>query len=403
MTEKCIAVIPARGGSKGIPRKNIKPLCGKPLIGWMMEAALESKSIGRVFVSTDDAEIAVVAESYGAEVVMRPVDIAGDFSKSEDAVLHLLDELEQAGEELSDVVVFLQCTSPLTTAKDIDATVDLVSKGGYDTAGTGVLFHSFLWKEGANGSYGGVNHDQTKRLMRQEREEEFLETGAVYAMRCDEFRRNKFRFFGKIGFSEVPASRSPEIDTLDDWLQVESLVRTIMPEKVSSVPIGDSIPLVSELDTSAIKAVVTDFDGVLTDNGVEVDADGHESVRCNRSDGWGISCLKSAGYHVACISTEKNPVVARRCEKMQIPYVHGSDDKEAVLREMCKEWGIELSNVLYVGNDLSDAACIEVAGIGVIPSDAIRAMESIADAKTLTRGGEGVLREISSALLGSSK
>lgn len=97
----CLAVIPARGGSKGVPRKNVRPLAGKPLIGHTIEAARSAKRIDRVVVSTDDAEIAAVARGFGAEVVIRPAELASDTASSESAVLHALDELERTEDRKS--------------------------------------------------------------------------------------------------------------------------------------------------------------------------------------------------------------------------------------------------------------------------------------------------------------
>ena len=122
-TMHVIALIPARGGSKGIPRKNLQSLAGKPLIAHTIEHARQARSVGRVVVSTDDAEIAAVSKQYGAEVVWRPAAISGDTASSESALLHALEYLQQTEGYESDLLVFLQCTSPLTLPEDIDGTV----------------------------------------------------------------------------------------------------------------------------------------------------------------------------------------------------------------------------------------------------------------------------------------
>ena len=128
------AVIPARGGSKGIPRKNIISLAGKPLIGWTLEAVRQAASTERVFVSTDDAEIADVARQFAAEVIPRPADLSGDTASSESALLHALEFLQQQEQYLPDLLVFLQCTSPLTLPEDIDGTVHALLAEEADTA-----------------------------------------------------------------------------------------------------------------------------------------------------------------------------------------------------------------------------------------------------------------------------
>jgi YrbI family 3-deoxy-D-manno-octulosonate 8-phosphate phosphatase len=145
--------------------------------------------------------------------------------------------------------------------------------------------------------------------------------------------------------------------------------------------------------------VVTDFDGVMTDNRVHVNQDGQEAVVCNRGDGWGISLLKDAGIAVACISTEENPVVRARCEKLGIPYWQGERDKLSVLQAFLKQQGIEPQHCLYVGNDTNDAGCLDFAGIAVVPRDAASVVTRLADWQTEVAGGEGVLREIASLIL----
>ena len=225
----CIAVIPARGGSVGIPRKNVKPLCGKPLIGWTIEAAKAARRVSRVIVSTNDDEIASVSEGFGAEVIRRPAELSGPVSASELALLHVLDELERREGRVPAVMAFLQCTSPLTLPEDIDGTVGLVADEGYDSAVTATAFHYFIWKEEAGRGFVGVNHDETKRLMRQQRQPEFLEIGAVYAMRCAGLRERKFRFFGKIGMQPIPSSRAFEIDEPADWIAAEARLPLVKP------------------------------------------------------------------------------------------------------------------------------------------------------------------------------
>jgi len=391
----CWAIIPARGGSKGIPGKNIKPLCGKPLIGWSIEQALKSERVNRVIVSTDDTAIADVARRSGASVVMRPSHLAGDLSRSEDALLHVLEEESCHGRTLPQTIAFIQCTSPLTLPQDIDGTVSMVLDHGYDTAVTGTPFHYFIWKANERGAFHGVNHDATRRLMRQERTPEFLEIGAVYVMKTPEFMINKFRFFGRIGIYPIPVSRSLEIDEPGDWEMAE---RMMQPRCVTPVDRPD-LKNIADLDVRAVKLVVTDFDGVLTDNRVETFADGRESVVCNRSDGWAAQLLRDAGIQVTCISTERNDVVARRCEKMGLPYRHGADDKIQVLRDFCRMYGVEPRDVLYIGNDTNDADCLREAGWGIVPADAITMVKDLADGITHARGGEGVLREVAAVIL----
>ncbi len=382
-----LAIIPARGGSKGIPQKNIKPLCGKPLVAWTIEVALAAKYVDRVVVSTDSEEIAQTSRQFGAQVVMRPTEISGDLASSESALIHALDSLHQGEGYRPDIVAFLQCTSPLTMPEDIDGTVLKVLEGRHDSAVTMIPFHYFVWKEDPDGKMEGVNHWSTRRLMRQERQPEYLEVGAVYAMRTEGLLQHKFRFFGRVGRYMVPRRRAFEIDEAGDWARAEMLLRTSGKLQWSFNRSGR---------LAHARAVVTDFDGVMTDNRVIVDQNGTESVTCNRGDGWGISLLKEMGIIVACISTEENPVVQARCQKLDIPYWQGQQDKLSALKTFLEQRGIPAEECIYVGNDTNDAACLAHAGIAVVPDDAASQVLELADWKTDATGGAGVIREIAS-------
>ena len=219
-----LALIPARGGSKGIPRKNVLALAGKPLVAYSIEAAQQSRYVTRVVVSTDDPEIGDVAKGYGAEVVWRPAEISGDTASSESALLHALNHLEQVEGYEPDLLVFLQCTSPLTLPEDIDGTVEVLLAQGADSALAVTPFHYFLWKSDRNGDATGINHDKGIRLRRQDQEPQFLETGAVYVMRAHGFQETKHRFFGKTGLYVMAPERCLEIDEPEDLRVAEVLL-----------------------------------------------------------------------------------------------------------------------------------------------------------------------------------
>ena len=163
-----------------------------------------AKRVNRVAVSTDDAEIAAVARRFGAEVVDRPESISGDAASSESALLHALDSLERSEGYEPDIVVFLQCTSPLTASEDIDGAIEAMERQGADTAVAVVPFHYFLWRRDDSGDGLGINHDKRVRLLRQDREPQYLESGAIYVMKTDGFRAARHRFFGKTSLYEMP-------------------------------------------------------------------------------------------------------------------------------------------------------------------------------------------------------
>lgn len=220
-----LAIIPARGGSKGIPRKNILPLAGKPLLAHTIEQARCAQTVGRVVVSTDDAEIAAVAQSYGAQVVRRPAAISGDTAPSEAALLHTVEHLQQTEGGVPDLLVFLQCTAPLTRAEDIDGAVRAMLAENADSALAVTPFHYFLWRQGETGDAVGINHDKQVRLLRQQRSPQYRETGAIYVMRTAGFLKARHRFFGKTTLYVMPAERCLEIDEPIDFQMAEWLMQ----------------------------------------------------------------------------------------------------------------------------------------------------------------------------------
>ena len=143
-----------------------------------------------------------------------------------------------------------------------------------------------------------------------------------------------------------------------------------------------------------IEAVIFDFDGVFTDNNVIVDEDGKEAVTCNRSDGFGISILKKSGLHLLVLSTEKNPVVFKRCEKLGIPCVHGIDDKKTFLSAWLREHDIDCNNAIFVGNDVNDSECLTFVGCGVVVADAHEEVKRISKIILKNNGGKGAVREL---------
>ncbi len=379
---KTCAIIPARGGSKGIPRKNARLLAGKPLLAHAIDSALRARRVDRVVVSTDDPEIAAVARQYGAEVVRRPEEISQDTSASELALIHVLDELQQTEDYEPDLVVFLQCTSPLTRPEDIEGTIQTLLEAQADSALAVTPFHYFLWRRDKRGDAFGVNHDPRVRPLRQEREPQYRETGAVYVMRAKGFRKAGHRFFGKTVLFETPPERSLEIDEPLDFLISEVMMRHQQEgERLQRLP-------------ERVSAVVVDFDGVFTDNRVIVLQDGTEAVLCHRSDGLGLAKLRDLGVPILVLSSEENPLVQARCEKLKIEYLTGVQHKERALLQWLEKRGIDATDVVYVGNDVNDLDCLRVVGCGVAVSDAPAEVKNTANLILSTPGGRGAVREV---------
>ncbi len=382
-----VAIIPARGGSKGLPRKNVRPLLGKPLLAHTIDAANGSRHVTRVAVSTDDPEIAEVARRFGAEVVDRPAELAGDKASSEDALLHALDRLFPDGAPQPEVFVFLQCTSPLTSSDDIDALVETLQREDADSAFLATRFHHFVWRPDASGDFHGVNHDRSVRQLRQDRPAEYFETGSGYAMRLAGFRAHRHRFFGRVAAAEMPEEHIGEIDTPADFEAIESRMRARR-----SAAARAALP-------QPVEALVMDFDGVLTDDTVIIDQDGVEHVRCSRSDGMGIDLLSRTGLPMIVLSREANTVVRARCDKLRLDCVHGLETKLATLEDWARRTGVSLANTVYIGNDVNDLDCMGAVGFPVAPSDAHEAARDAARLVLQNAGGNGAVRELADMLL----
>jgi len=222
----CDLIIPARAGSKGVPLKNIRELAGKPLIAHMIDTAKLAKSVDRVFVSTDGKQIADIASEYGAQVIMRPDDISGDVASSESAILHALEVIEKDHGGMAEYTFFAQCTAPLTNSDDLDRAMEIMGSANYDSIFAAKSFHGFIWEKDKNGQMIGVNHNHKgRRLMRQEMQPQYQETGAFYLFNTKGFIEHENRFFGRIGVCELPEEISIDIDTLEDFINAEEYLK----------------------------------------------------------------------------------------------------------------------------------------------------------------------------------
>ena|GEM_PF-10317 len=381
-----LVVVPARGGSRGVPRKNLQHVGGASLVARAVRSALAATSVDQVVVSTDDTEIADEARRHGARVVLRPADLSGDLASSESAVLHALDALGLA--EDPPVTVLVQCTSPFLDPHDLDAAVERVASGERDVVVAVAPTHDFQWRADDD-AVRAVGHSVLERQRRQDRAPHYRETGAFYAMRTAGLREGGRRFFGDVGLHAVDPVTAVEIDDHHDlwWArQLATLTRTGS---------ADTYPLLADLD-----AVVTDFDGVHTDDHAWVDATGTEHVRVHRGDGLGIAALRDAGLPFLVLSTERNPVVTARADKLRVAVLQGVDDKAAALTAWLDERGLDPARVAYVGNDVNDLPALRLVGWPVAVADAHPDVVAGARLVLTRRGGDGAVRELCDAVLG---
>lgn len=211
---KVVAIIPARGGSKGIHRKNLLMLLGKPLVAWSIEHALMSDYIDEVYVSTEDDEIADVSCSFGAQVIRRSVELASDTASSESCLLHALHQIEHT--VFVDLVVFLQATSPVRQLKLIDKAIDTLREQNADSLFSARSIEGFVWKQTENG-LDSLTYDYHHRVRRQELLTTWVEeNGSFFIFKPEILKKYNNRLGGKIIPYIVPGWQSHQIDEPKD-------------------------------------------------------------------------------------------------------------------------------------------------------------------------------------------
>ena len=219
-----LSIIPARGGSKGIPLKNLVRLGNKPLLYYTIKASKESKLITRTLVSTDNEKIARYAEKNNVQVLKRPKRLANDKARLEPVIDNVLKTINKKENYIPDIIVLLQNTSPLRLAKHIDEAIKFFIKGKYDSVLSGFSSHDFFWKT-VGENVKPVNYSPLQRPNRQEMKGEFVENGAMYITKYSCFKKNKCRISGKVGMYEMPREISTEIDSYNDLFLVAKILR----------------------------------------------------------------------------------------------------------------------------------------------------------------------------------
>jgi N-acylneuraminate cytidylyltransferase len=235
-----IAIIPARGGSKGIPRKNLVDFCGHPLVAWSIACAKRCPLVDAVYVSTDDGEIAQVAREYGAEVIARPAELSGDAASSESALLHACGVIQQQ-RECPRTLVFIQATSPLCEASDLTAALRRFADGGFDSLFSAAEAEDMLVWLKDDAGLCSLNYDHRARRRRQERDassQVWIETGAFYILRTSLLLESGNRLGGRIGLSPVSSWKSFEIDSREGLTICEALMRAYHLDRTAPVRAG---------------------------------------------------------------------------------------------------------------------------------------------------------------------
>lgn len=376
-----VAIIPARGGSKGIKNKNLQEVGGVSLVGRAIRSAQLAQKIEEVYVSTDSPAIAEEARRWGAKTIVRPADISADQSSSESAIEHAIKHIGEVS-----ITVFIQCTSPFTNATELDLAAELIDSGKYDSVFSGVEDHGFRWQEKGE-VFEPIGHSIGRRVRRQDLPNRYLETGAFYAFRAEGLLNTGSRFHGRVGC--VPVAKISHID-VDDEADLERA------RLISKIFIDQPVQ-------KRIRGVVLDFDGVQTDDYVWIDQDGRETVRVSRSDGHGISVMKKTGLEVLILSTENNSVVAARARKLGVEVILGQESKAKALVQWANKKGLKLNELVFLGNETNDLEAMKLVGLPVAVYDANPQVIQLASLVLRSKGGEKAVRELAGIVEGLSK
>ncbi len=381
-----IAFIPVRGGSKTIPGKNIKPICGRPLIHWVMDAAAGCTHISRVYVATDAPAIAETARAYGSEKVItvtRGADTATDTASTESAMLEFARTVE------FDDIVLIQATSPLLERQHLEDGISLYRSSGADSLISVVRQKRFLWEPHPHGAIP-INYDPRHRPRRQDFNGYLVENGAFYVTTRAGLLASGCRLSGKVALYEMPDQTYFELDEPTDWTIVEGLLRTRLPQPA---PLAASPPL-------RVRLFVTDVDGVMTDGGMYYSESGDELKKFNTRDGKAFELLRERGIVTAIITGENTRIVERRARKLKIDHVlQGVIDKGQALGALCQSLNISLADVVYIGDDVNDLDALRMAGFAFSPQDGRTEAKAVARYICASRGGQGCVREVAEIVL----
>ena len=373
-----VAFIPVRGGSKSIPLKNIKLICGKPLVYWTVKAACDCKYIDKVYVATDSDKIKEVAEDFNlskVQVIGRSDESASDTASTEFAMLEFAHKYE------FDNIVLIQATSPLLQGEDLDRGFEAFMEDGTDSVLSVVRQKRFNWNVDEKGFAQPSNYDVYKRPRRQEFSGYLVENGAFYITKKEDLIKFNNRVSGNIKAVEMSEETFFEIDEPSDWIIVEALMK--------------KKGIVSSEDIKEIKMFLTDCDGCLTDAGMYYSEFGDELKKFNTRDGMGFNLLRQRGIITGIVTGESVKLNHRRAEKLKLDILEeGCSDKLTVVKKLCEKYEIELKNVAYVGDDINDIEVIKNVGYGCCPADAMPQVREVAKYVAKAKGGEGVIREI---------
>ncbi len=384
--KKVVAIIPARGGSKSIPHKNIKDFAGKPLIYWAALAAENSKIVDEILIPTDSEKIKKTVEDFNfkkVKVVKRSAQSSTDKATSESVLIEVGRKFN-----FSDLI-FIQATNPFLKSSDIDSAYALYKKNQYDSLLSGVSQKRFFWKK-KNNTAISFNYDYKKRPRRQDFEEYFFENGSFYITSRKNLLKYSNRLSGKIGIYPMHPYSYFELDEPSDW----DIAQTLFLKNASTQENVGSI-------LKNIKILALDVDGVFTDGGIYYSQKGEEFVKFSRIDGKGIELfLADKERKIIVISAENSPIVEKRLQKLNITdYALGISSKYLKLKDFIEKFRIHPSQVAFIGDDIQDLEIIDKVGFSACPRDAVEVVKKKVTYICKNNGGQGAIREVVDLIL----
>ena len=374
------AFIPARGGSKSIPNKNIKSFCGDPLIYWILKE-LEESCVDKIIVATDSDKIKSVVNSFDflkVKVYDRLEENCKDDSTTESVMLEYINHNNLS---LNDTFMLVQVTSPFTQKNHFNDGLKLFKN--YDSVLSCCVSKRFQWKNGK-----AINYDIYNRPRRQDFKGDLIENGAFYISSVADIKSSKIRISGNIGIYKMPDYSSIEIDEIEDWIVAEVLMKRFV--------INKQFP-----DFSKIKILLSDVDGVMTDSGMYYGENGDEFKKFSTYDGMGMQLLQKSGIRVGILTSEDQHLNRRRAKKLGLDFdFHGCKNKLELVKDLCIKEKISINEIAYIGDDINCFDLLSNVGISACPKNSVTKIKSIPNIIHLKKsGGAGAVREFVELIL----
>ncbi|XP_061769061.1 N-acylneuraminate cytidylyltransferase A [Nerophis ophidion] len=381
------ALILARGGSKGIPLKNIKKLAGVPLIGWVLRAAVDSNMFDSVWVSTDHDTIEQVALDWGAKVHRRSAQVARDSTSS----LETIQEFVRHHPHV-DIVCNIQATSPCLHPFHVKEALELIMLQGFDSVFSVVRRHQFRWQEvnkGAPDLTKPLNVDPANRPRRQDWDGELCENGSFYFTTKELLMDRGLLQGGKVSYYEMLPEYSVDIDVDIDWPVAEQRV-------LRYGYFGQATPEVVQL-------MFCNVSGCLTEGKIYISASGEEMMSVNTRDTAAIRMLKREKVEVVLLTTREDPLTQtladRLAKRTGCQVIQVGEEPLPDLTAMLKSRKLNWKDVAYMGNDKLDVDCLNLAALSGVPADSSKVAVQASKYTCHCLGGNGAVKEFAEHIL----